>query len=294
MRLFNLVAALQFSIFFVAAQSEDLLSKNLTDSSNPMIRYFDNREQLEASPFWEQFIDKRYILTIRSVMICLKDEKVFLIFNEEDQKKKYQQWVPWIGRSTNHLFFTEVCFGDDVYWVGSDNYPILTVSAEYSSLPVQIERELVHGNSIRLNPSLLVLLGILYTGWRVVMESTNSLYVAEKESIICRASPGVRVQLQVSNKMLSFPSARTRTLEYNTKTQEFIPSDWSLISSEVSDQKVKGMLLSTLTMFERARCVTNEAMFESQSQRQLIEYQTVFNQTSLFDHSKGHDSTHIY
>lgn len=249
---------------------------------NPLVKTFDSRKELLNSQFWSHLTDKRHLLSIRSTAIFLKDERIFLLYDEGDQEKKSLFWIPWLNRRMLHLTLTELDFGDEVHWVGSDNFPILTVSAEYSTSLVQVEREIVHGHSIRFNPSLLRLLGVLVAGWRIVLESTNSLYIAEKESLICRASPGGRAQLQISNKMLSFPAAKSRVVSYNTKTKVFKKEKWQPVSSTIRDEVHEGILLFLPSSVSLGRCITNETMFENHHRRKLIEYRFAFDHGPLF------------
>lgn len=248
----------------------------------PLVRSFKSREQLQASSFWTHFVNRHNFITDRNSILFIEDESTFLIFNEENQEKKSLQWVPWVNRRLAKLRFTEVEFGKDVYLKTSDNYPVLTASAEFSSSFLQIERELVRGHSIRVNPSLLALMSILGTGWRIALESTNSLYIAEKQSIICRARPGGRVQLQVSSSMLSFPRARSRELEYDVRLGAFVSDDWEPIKSTVHLQDVPGALMALLASFMLARCVTNETMFKKPDEKHFFEHQTALNQNFTF------------
>lgn len=285
MIVFKLWFGLFLSILFARAHSFD--SGNAPGSANasysiPMIRSFETREQLLDSAFWDHFIYRKNPLTVRNTVIFIKDEKRIIIFNEEDQEKKSLLWIPWVTRYLARLKFTEIDLGHEVYWVGSNNYPILTASAEYSSNILLIEHEVVRGNSVRVNPSLLTLLAWLQIGLRIVIESTNSLYMAERESIICRASPGGRVQLQVSSTMLSFPAAKSRSLEFDIRSQEFTTEKWSYISSSVEKEVYDGLLMLLSSSFVLARCVTNETMFEMDKRRKIVEYRSVFNDTYTF------------
>lgn len=244
--------------------------------ANSLVRTFESREQLLKSLFWSHLTNKKYLISIRNAVIFIEDEKMFLLYDEGDQEKNSLLWIPWINRNVLHLTITELDFGDDIYWLGSENFPLLTVSAEFSTSSVQVEREIVHGHSIRFNPSLLRLLGLLVAGWRVVLESTNSLYIAEKESLICRASPGGRVQLQISSKMLSFPAAKSRVVTYNTRTKQFENEVWKSVSSTICDEEHEGFLMFLPSSISSGRCITNETMFESQHLRRLLEHRIAF------------------
>lgn len=251
--------------------------------TNPLVRTFESKADLIVSPFWNHFLNRKCLLTTRSTIIFIEDEQTFILFNEEDQEKKSLLWIPWTNRALTRLYFTEVKFGERVYWTGSENYPFLTVSAEYSTNSLQIEREIVRGHSVRVNPSLLKLLGLLSSGWRIVLESTNSLYVAEKESIICRANPGGKVQLQITSKMLSFPAARSRPLVYDAMDKSFNAESWLSISCSVNEEEHDGILMFLLSEIILARCVTNETMFLGKDERKLLEYRSPFEYSFSFE-----------
>lgn len=255
---------------------------NLSVPTNPLVRSFKSREELLASSFWSHFINRRDLITARNSVIFIEDESNFLVFNEDDQEKGSLLWIPWIKRNLARLHFTEVEFGRDVYLQKSENFPMLTASAELSSSFLQIEREISRGHSIRVNPSFLTLLSILGTGWRIAMESTNSLYIAEKESIICRARPGGRVQLQVSSNMLSFPKARSRKFKYDIQLGVFELDDWELITSSIHHQELPGILMALLARFMLARCVTNETMFEKPDKKHFFEHRIALEQDFSF------------
>lgn len=245
--------------------------------TSPLVNEFKTREQLLDSPFWGHLIHRKHHLKIRSTVIFIEDEDTFLIFDEKDQEKKTLFWIPWSNREVDQLYFTEVDFGPEVWWVGSDNFPLLTISAEYSSGYVEVEREIIHGYSVRVNPSLESLLGFLFTGGKIALESTNSLYIAEKEGLICRANPGGRVQLQVSSKMLSFPAARSRAVEYGIKSGDFTATTWNTVSSSINGESQDGILVYLPSSLVLARCVTKEEYFETENKRQLLEYRYDFN-----------------
>lgn len=281
-QVFIWICLLSFSCAKSGLQDLQYSLYNLSAPSSPLVRSFKSEKQLLQSSFWSHFINRRNFITTRNSVIYIEDELKFLVFNEEDQEKKTLLWIPWFKRNLAKLHFTEVEVGKDVFLQNSENYPMLTASAELSSSFLQIEREIVRGHSVRVNPSFLTLLAILGTGWRIVLESTNSLYIAEKESIICRARPGGRVQLQVSSSMLSFPKARSRNLKYDIGLGEFFCEDWEPISSYIRQQELPGLLMALLASFMLARCVTNETLFRNSDEKHFFEHRLALNQNFSF------------
>lgn len=163
----------------------------------------------------------------------------------------------------------EVRLGDTNRTVEVKNFPIVTFSAEWSSSGATIEQEVTRGYGISLSFQLQFETTLLQTGFTTGFASSYMLSTSMSQSMICRANPGSRSQLQVSTKMMFYPNARTRNVTFSK--EKFIVGPWENVTSTVQESTVNGALFYLSDYLGLHRCVTDPDYFEDPVQRKWVE-----------------------
>lgn len=163
----------------------------------------------------------------------------------------------------------EVCLGDTNRSVEVRNFPIVTFSAEWSSSGAAIEQEVTKGYGVSLSFQLQFESSLMQTGFTMGSASSYMLSTSMSQSMICRANPGSRSQLQVSTKMLFYPDARSRNVTFSK--EKFVDGPWENVTSTVQESTVNGALFYISDYLGLHRCVADPDYFEDPVQRRWVE-----------------------
>lgn len=227
--------------------------------------FFEDREELTESNLWARLVEDRDNRLAAQAVIHLNDTGTYLRFQP---KKASLGW--WRKRLDVHL--VEFSPGKDVYTVGSDFYPVLTASAQLCSGPVTVERMVSRSLSSTFSVNLNRAIGEALQSFRTVFALNRVTTETKKQYVICTAPTGGRVQLQVSSRMLHYPSARTREVRWDASSGQFTDDEWEDLVSDVEGERYSGALFDDRESLGKFRCVTDTDKFEDVTLRKWVEY----------------------
>ena len=239
----------------------------------PSLRTFANKLALMDSYLWTYFTRATYDVLVMTTALYIEDTKTILVLLEPKTRDLVSAGKQFLGVSTKKIVsMTEIDLGSELFSVGSDFFPLVTVSAQYSTGMATVEREVTQSYSVSFNPSLNRAFGLVVVSLKAVLGVTIGLEMAEREVITCLANPGGRVQLQVSNRMLHFPKARTRSIKFYIRDKTFVGSTWERVRSAVADEEHMGALFYENFKLGKHRCVTKVTRFHDAAARKWVEW----------------------
>lgn len=223
----------------------------------PNAKRFKNREALAKSSFWRDMVKRVNPVTALATSIYIEKDKAVYVFSNTVPTKTW-----WGGSSDPDIVLTQLLLGDEINDIEVDHFPLITISAEYSSNQVTVEREVASGYGIVLSSSLRVTNTLVQTGITTGLDSAYSFSLSVSESMVCRAPPGGRAQMQVSINIKQFPAAKTRQVTFKQKTGAFENGKWDKVTSEIHGDSYEGaMFYETGHQFSQ-RCVTDPNYFQ--------------------------------
>ncbi|OBA23217.1 hypothetical protein METBIDRAFT_102096 [Metschnikowia bicuspidata var. bicuspidata NRRL YB-4993] len=239
----------------------------------PNLQSFASKEALVDSYLWTHLTHTSDDIIALTTAVFLEDSKTILVLAEPKARDLLSTGKELLGitkKSTINMI--EIDLGSNIYSVGSDFFPLVTLSAENSSGQAAVEREVSQVYKIKFVPGVNRIFDLAALSVKAVLGVTLSSQRAEKETITCSANSGGKVQLQVSNRMLYFPQARTRKVKYVSKDKEFIEKEWEAVKSSVADEEHLGALFYEHFKLGKNRCVTNTSYFEDVASRNWLEW----------------------
>lgn len=174
------------------------------------------------------------------------------------------------GKKKSDVTMVEVRLGDGPRQLEVVNFPLITFSAELSSSGALIEREVTKGYGVTLSFELQFSTSLIQTGFTTGLGSGYQLATSLSQSMVCRANPGGRAQLQASTKMVFYPHAITRNVTHKA-SGEFVNGKWENVTSTVLGEKYNGALFYKSSYLGLHRCVTNPDYFEDALRRTWVE-----------------------
>lgn len=222
---------------------------------------FKNREAFLKSSFLTAVgNDKNNILPQTTSIVIQRDRAMMFI----------TKVVPlrYLGFAGGSVDLVELRLGDNNGSVEVVNFPLVTFSAELSTSGASIEQEVTKGYGISLSFQLQFESSLIQTGFTVGLGSSYALSTSLSQSMICRANPGSRAQLQVSTKMMLYPDAKTRNVTISNG--RFSNGPWQPVTSSVQECTINGALFYRGDYLGLHRCVTDIDFFEDPVQRSWI------------------------
>lgn len=235
----------------------------------PVTQTFDTKKEFLASSFWTHFKLKRSYVTAQTTAIFIKRDRALVYISKKTSKNPDKLF----GRPQDDIDLVELKLGSDMQLVGSTNYPLYTLSAEFSTGAILLEMEVSSSRKISLGTVLQLTFGLGDAAKSYgSLETGHSLSTSLAESIICRANPGSSVQLQVTNEMMYFPRAMARKVTCQVKNNYLANGPWENVTSTINSQDYEGALFYVGESLSKHRCVTDMELFENATTREFIEY----------------------
>lgn len=225
--------------------------------SNPLVpisKTFKSRTDLAKSSFWRSLVQKCDRVTENTTSIYIEDDQTVYFFNASAHT----------GATKRDIVLVQLQLGNESQVHEIVNYPLVTISAEYSTSELVVERELSSGYDITLSLSSSIDLTVLETGVTASLGYSYTFSGSLSESIICRAAPGGMAQLQATTYVKHYPAARTRQVTYKYKDGLFQDGKWDGVVSEVQNESYEGALFYVGGPLSTQRCVTDRKYFEDE------------------------------
>lgn len=239
----------------------------------PSLRNFASKKELVDSYLWNYFTHASTEIAALTTAIYLEDTKTILVLAQPRIRDLVLAGKERLGiAKKNVVRMTEIDLGDEILSVGLQYYPLVTASALHSSGIAVVEREVSQAYRVSFSPAVNRVFGLMVLSLKVVVGATFGSEITERETITCAANPGGQVQLQVSNRMLHFPGARTRELDFDLWEHEFVPQPWEQVLLSVADEEHIGALFYESFSMGKHRCVTNTSHFEDVGMRRWLEW----------------------
>uniref|UniRef100_A0A0L0NMZ7 Uncharacterized protein n=1 Tax=Candidozyma auris TaxID=498019 RepID=A0A0L0NMZ7_CANAR len=253
-------------IYLVTILSHFVVALFHDDGLVPQARTFKSLEDLKDSTFWRNFVMTRNPIIANTTALYIEDTNSVFIFDERVEPAKWKVWLGW----KPDVRLTEVSLGAKSDDISIDHFPLVTVSAEHNSDSGSVERELTDGFGIAVSVNLRMSSKLLTVGLKTGLSSVYGVDVTLTEAIICTASKGGKVQMQVSTKVSYFPLAKSRRVDYVERGKIFNFGSWESVSSRIDNEEYEGAMFYSPRVLSQQRCVTNESYFENIGNRRWL------------------------
>ncbi|KAM3124225.1 hypothetical protein ACQ2H7_002461 [Candidozyma auris] len=220
-------------IYLVTILSHFVVASFHDDGLVPQARTFKSLEDLKDSTFWRNFVMTRNPIIANTTALYIEDTNSVFIFDERVEPAKWKVWLGW----KPDVRLTEVSLGAKSDDISIDHFPLVTVSAEHNSDSGSVERELTDGFGIAVSVNSRMSSKLLTVGLKTGLSSVYGVDVTLTEAIICTASKGGKVQMQVSTKVSYFPLAKSRRVDYVERGKIFNFGSWESVSSRIDNEE---------------------------------------------------------
>ncbi|GEQ67991.1 hypothetical protein JCM33374_g1657 [Metschnikowia sp. JCM 33374] len=263
------------SMAFAESETKEFDGKQLY----PSLRTFASKEALVESYLWNYFTNANNDINALTTALYMEDTETILVVSTPEAKGFVRTSKELLGLSNpKTVYMTEIDLGSNVYSVGSDYFPLVTVSSEYSTGGSMIEREITDSYRITFSPSVERKFNFFALTITATLGLNLGAELSERESIVCMANPGGKVQFQVSNRILHFPNAKIRNLQFSIKEKEFVEQEWEMVKSSVDDEEHVGALFYDRFKLGKNRCVTDPAQFQDIRKRKWLEWSKPYSE----------------
>lgn len=228
------------AVYIAVASLAWALSQTEAESLLFDLPVFANRSDLLLSQAWASATAQISSPQSNHAFYIENDDTILTVVGGHQRRSLFSP--KWAKSSSKDIECIEFSLGKNQQSVGSTYFPLVTVSAEFSTSPVKIEREVTHGKSLSYSSSVAAGVSIIQASFKLSLDQGVGLTFSKKEMVACTANPGGRVQLQVSNRMLHFPEARARKILYLAKNAEFSEAEWESLETEVADEHYLGAI----------------------------------------------------
>lgn len=230
----------------------------------PTAKTFKDRNSLVSSFFWNDVSSGNQILP-QTTSIYIQRDRALLFISKVATSRR------WFWSKNSDISMVEVRLEDGERQLLVVNYPLQTLSAEWTSSGGSMEHEVTQGFGITFSFQLHFETSLLQTGVTMGLGSSYTLSTLLAQNMVCRANPGGRVQLQASTRMVLYPRAITRNVTYKSTTGTFTNGEWENVTSSVAGETVDGALFYRSDYLGLHRCVTDPNYFEDALHRNWVE-----------------------